>query len=544
MAQRNTTPLAWRPKGACDTLDASDTFAGAMSQLSNLIPDPTTKNLWQCRPASINRTLFAGYTTPGFISALKVIGDFAFGMVASGRNAGKDEPFCYNLLTNLFVVVSGITNGNSPTSPLSTGGWTPPTMDLIGSKLVVTHPGFPGTGGIFFGWFDISNPAAPAWTAGNLSGAVAFTVVPIAVKQFNGRAYFIQNIVAQPAVVFSDALNAVNVTNANQVLTFGDNVALTALGGLQLNNQLGGIIQSLIVFKGVTNMYQVTGDAALNNLTVNTLNITTGTLAPNTICNTPEGLAFMSPEGMRVIDFQAAISPPIGLDGQGVAVPFVYAVVPSRVMAASGGNVMRVSVQNGAAASSPNQEWWYDFSRGIWTGPHTFPASLIQPYKGTFVEAPIAVAASLWQSDVVQSSTSTYVENGVQMSFNWLTAMLPDTDQIKQNSMSLATLDMALPSTIPNINVQALDQNGTVLDSVQITTPGGSTIWGSFTWGGAPWLGPPNALSPRALSWSHPIVFARLQLQANGQSASGLKIGTAHLRYQILGYTPNLQAVA
>jgi hypothetical protein len=39
-------------------------------------------------------------------------------------------------------------------------------------------------------------------------------------------------------------------------------------------------------------------------------------------------------------------------------------------------------------------------------------------------------------------------------------------------------------------------------------------------------------------------VFARLQLQANGQSAAGIKIGTAHLRYQVLGYTPNLQAVA
>jgi hypothetical protein len=543
MAQRNTTPLVWRPKGACDTLDSSDSFAGAMAQLSNLIPDPTTKNLWQCRPASISKTSFGSYTTPGFISALKVIGDLAFGMIASGRNAGKDEPFCYNLLTNAFVVVSGVTNANSPTSPLTTGAWTPPTMDLIGALLVVTHPGF-STGANFFGWFDITNPAAPVWHAGNMGGAIAFTVVPTAVKQFNGRAYFIQNVVAQPSVVFSDALNAVNATNANQILTFGDNVALTALGGLQLNNQLGGIIQSLIVFKGVTNMYQVTGDSALNNLTVNTLNITTGTLAPNTICNTPEGLAFMSPEGMRVIDFQAAISPPIGLDGTGIAVPFVYAVVPSRVVAQSGGNVMRVSVQNGLAVGSPNQEWWYDFSRGIWTGPHTFPASLIQPYKGTFIEAPIGITASLWQSDVVQSSTSTYVENGVQMSWNWLTAMLPDNDQIKQNSMQLATLDMALASTIPNINVQAIDQNGTALDTVQVQTPGGSTIWGAFTWGGAPWLGPPAALAPRPLSWTHPIVFARLQLQANGQSAAGIKIGTAHLRYQVLGYTPNLQAVA
>lgn len=542
--QRNSKPMPWRPKGLSDTLDASDTFNGAMAQLQNLIPDPTTKALWQCRPASSSLTSFGGFNTPGFISILKVIGNFAYGMIATSRFAGKDEPFCYNLLTNAFVTISGVLNANTPSSPATTGAWTPPTMALIGAKLIVTHPGFTGVGTGYFGMIDVSNPAAPAWSSGNLSGAIAFTVVPVAVANFNGRAYYIQNVTAQPSVVFSDPLNATNCTNANQILTFNDNVALTALGPLQLNNQLGGIAQSLMVFKSTTNIFQITGDAALNNLSVNALNITTGTLAPNTVETTPKGLAFVSPDGLRIIDFTATVSDPIGMDGMGIAVPFIASVVPSRMAAACGGNIMRISTQNGNAPGSSNQEYWYDFARGIWSGPHTFPATVIEAYNNTFITVPIGVTNSLWQSDVVQAGTSTFVENGSHLVWNWVTPMLPDTDQMAQNSMTEGTLDMALASTIPNINVNAIDQNGAVLNSVQIVTPTGAPQWGSAVWGSFLWGGPPNALAPRQLPWTKPVNFVRLQLQATGLAAGGVKIGTMHLRYQILRYLSNLSAVA
>src|SRR6266705_1888115 len=213
--QRNSHPLPWRPRGLSDALDASDSFNGAMLTLQNLIPDPTTKQLWQCRPAAVSLTSFGSFTTPGFISALQIIGNFAYGMIATGRNAGKDEPFCYNLATNLFVTISGVTNANTPASPATSGAWTPPSMALIGAKLIVTHPGFNGAGNGYFGVLDVSNPASPAWSSGNLTGAIAFTVPPTAVEQFNGRAYYIHNVIAQPAVVFSDPLNAINCTNAN-----------------------------------------------------------------------------------------------------------------------------------------------------------------------------------------------------------------------------------------------------------------------------------------------------------------------------------------
>lgn len=559
--QRNSHPISWRPRGLSDTLDSSESFKGAMSSLQNLIPDPTTKGVWQCRPASQQLTDFtngkafsSGFSTGfaigfatsgglGFISCLKVLGNFAYGMISTSRNPGQDEPFCYNLLTNAFVAISGVTGANTPTSPGTTGAWVPPTMALIGASLMVTHPGFNGANG-FVGKIDVSVPAAPTWSSGNLAGAVVFTVPPTAVAQFNGRAYYIENVPAQPAVIFSDALAPLVVTNASQVLTFGDNVALTCFGSLALFNQLGGIVQSLMVFKGVTNIFQITGDSALGTLAINALNITTGTLAPNTVVSTPQGLAFVAPDGVRMIDFDAKIEDPIGLDGMGVAAPFIYSVTPSRMSAACNGNILRISVQNGLAPNSPNQEFWYDFARGIWSGPHSFPASLIQPYSNTFVMAPIGVPATLFRSDPVQSSTSTFVENSQQMTWNWATSMLPDVDTMTQNNMTESVLDLALSPSIPSINVNALDQNGQVLGAVSIASPSGATVWGAFTWGVAPWGGTPDALAPRQLPWPAPVVFNRLQLQATGQSTSGIKVGTLHLRYQILNYLSNLGAVA
>jgi hypothetical protein len=205
---------------------------------------------------------------------------------------------------------------------------------------------------------------------------------------------------------------------------------------------------------------------------------------------------------------------------------------------------LRISVQNGNAPGSPNQEYWYDFARGIWTGPHSFPPSLIQPYKNTFIMAPLGVPATLFQSDVVQSGTSTYVENSQQMTWNWSTAMLPDVDTMTENCVTESVLDLALSATIPSMAINALDQNGQILGSVAIASPGGATIWGAFTWGAAPWGGSPDALAPRQLPWAAPIVFTRLQLQATGQSSVGIKIGTLHMRYQILRYLTNLGAVA
>lgn len=539
MSLRNAQPLVHSPVGLSDALDDTNVFPGAMSSLVNLIPDPSTKNLWQCRPAGIVSADFVagGFSSPAFVSALFIQGTKAFGMIATARNAGHDEPFAFDFISGTFTTVSGVTNGNTPLSPSTSGAWAPPTMDLIGVNLVVTHPGFSGVGGVMFGWFDLTDITAPVWHGGNTLTTL-LPSPPTAVKQFFNRAYFIVNPPgAQPAAYLTDVLT-LTITDPTHIITFGDNVMLTAIGALPLNSQLtGGVIQSLIIFKGAAQMWQITGDVALtsNPLNVNSMNVATGTLAPNTICPTSKGLAFVAPDGLRVIQFNGTITDPVGDAGSGITVPFVYSVEPSRMVAAAGGRVLRLSVQNGNAPGTPNQEYWYDIPRGCWSGPHSFPASQIKPYNNTFIMAPIGVNAKLFQSDTAQSTISTYTENGAQMAFNWTTSMLPDNNQMSEIAMVETTLYMALTAGNP-IQCSAVDQNAAILDSVNVLSTGSGTIWGAFIWGQALWQGAQNALYPRQLKWHIPIVFRRLSIMAQGLCAAGFKIGQLQLRYQILGY--------
>lgn len=521
-----------------------------MASLQNLVPDPTTKNLWQCRPAAASLVNLAAdpfssgfssgfgsgmFPNATFISCFKVIGTRIYGMASTSRNAGRDEPFVYDIPSASFILVTGVTAVNSPVSPAQVGAWNPPTLALVGSKVIVAHPGFTGVGNAFFGVIDLANPAIPAWSATN-TAPTALISPPQWVQNFNGRCFFLVNPAGfQPAAYMSDPLNPTVITNADQILTFDDNVPLTCAVGLPLSNQLGGVLQSLMVFKGVSNIYQVTGDYALQTLAVNTLNVATGTFAPNTVVSTSKGLAFVAPDGLRVIDFNANVSDPVGNDGDGISFPFISALTPSRMCAAYNSGVYRVQLQNGGAIGNPQQQWWYDFVRNIWSGPHTQAASLMGPYANTFIVTLQGAGAVLWQSDPVQSSASTFTENGVALQWQWATPMLPDTDQMSEVAMIETTLHMALV-TGNTTTIVAQNQEATIIDTVVITPVGPSTIWGAFVWGAAVWQGVTNALYPRQLSWHFPIVFRRLQVVASGASVPGLKIGRLHLRYQVLGY--------
>ena len=538
MPLRKAQPLTFSPHGVSDAIDGTNVFEGAMASLQNLIPDPSTANLWQCRPAAQQLTNFAGFPKPGFVSCLEVLGNFAFGMIASSLNPGHDQPFMFNLVSQNFVSITGITSANTPVSPPTSGTWSPPSMAAIATKIIITHPGFNFAGGFAFGVLDITNPAAPTWTAQNTT-TNALPALPVWVASFNGRAYYLVNPPnAQPAAFFSDVLAPTVISNnpSVQIITFDDNQVLTAAAGLGLFNQLGGVVQALMIFKNTANIYQITGDAALSNLARNSLNVATGTQAPNSVTSTPLGLAFLAPDGLRIIDFYARVGQPIGVDGSGINAPFIYSLQPTRAQASSNQNVLRISVQNGLAAGSPNQEWWFDLSRQKWSGPHTFPASMIDAYNNTFIVAPVGINAKLFQSDVAQSNSSTFVENGQQMSFIFATSMLPDPKAMAYFAVSEATLNVQQVAGQNPIQVMALDQNSAQLGSYLIPGLGAGTIWGQFTWGQAFWAGASSALFPRTLEWVAPLVFRRMQIQATGTCGLGLKIGDLFLRYQMLGY--------
>lgn len=697
MARRNARPLTVRPKGLSDAVDGSNAFKGAMQQLVNLVPSSSTAQVFVPRSASVEITDFPGFSTPAGLTALLVIGTRAYGMISSAAFSGKDQPFCYDIPTDTFIAISGETSANLPATQATTGDWQPPHMEMIANRIIVTHPGFAGGAGPYFGWIDVtgfvsvglkgntttgsnvirsisgdgaSTPildgvqpgqviamtgfvvgtkvvsvtdgtadiattgdthsnttvdnvpasavtasevgeyisggsipagawitakasatswtisvaatatasgvpiqvigggtitvdhnssvtntlvaltatggtfAAPVWSAGN-TNVNPLAAVPKWVSQFNGRAWY----AVGNAEVFSDSLLPLNVSNANQVLTLGDNQAVTCSAGLPLNNiTTGGIIQSLIAFKGDAIMYQITGDASTNNLSINALNVSVGTLAPNTICPTPLGLAFVAPDGLRIVDFSARVSDPLGANGAGVSVPFINALTPSRMAAAFNQNVLRISCQNSQAPSQPVQEFWLDFSLKIWTGPHTFPASFIQPYQAPagvvsghgFISVGYGINAKLWESGVNPISTDIYIENGVQLTWAYQTVLQPDNDQMSENRMGQSALAMALPGG-QTVSLSCVNEIGTVLNQVTISAVGAApTIWGSFVWGGAPWGQATGYFRQYTVPWTAPIIFKQMSVLTVGASQAGFAIGNLYLKYQPLGYLLNV----
>lgn len=672
MALRNSKPITFRPKGCSDAVDGTSVFPGAMQMLANLIPDNAQDFSWVPRPAAVELTAFATFSSPGFISGLLVVGDIAYGMIASARNVGNDEPFAYNLGTNTFLGVTGITAGNTPVSPATTGAWTPPTIKQVGSRIIVTHPGFPG-GATKFGWFDISgftetttgdtntstlitgNPSIlgvqpgmtisggtipanttvvstanfvlvttgnthsnttldglgsttglavgqtvagagiqPGTTIAALPGGSAVTLslaatatatgvtvtfagatitmsaaagssvnnvtltiaggttttplwgagdtdrnnlpsTPLGVEQFNGRAYFVLGI---NGIVFSDSGFACRVSNtlAVQALTTNDGLACTAIGPLMLSAPLtGGIVQSLIVFEGPNKMQQIIGDQATGNLSMNALPVATGTNAPLSIVPCEIGTAFVSPQGLRVINFNANVTPPIGDSGRGICDPFVFSVQPSRICAAANADTIRINTQNGKVSSLPQQDWWYDLSRQVWCGPHTFPASLIQPWRNTFALAPAGVTNSLWQSDAYQSLASTYVENGLNLNWAFVPTLLPDNAEAQMNAMVETTVALSIAAG-QTVSVAAIDDFSILQDTVTILAGGVPSLWGSAIWGVSLWGGAGSFYRQRLVEWHLPIVFKQLTLQITGPSGYPTRIGNVFMKFEILKY--------
>jgi hypothetical protein len=553
-----------------DSLDIGETGEGGMIALQNLVTDPSTKNIWQCRPASTLLTNFAGFTTPGFISGMIVVGHYVVGMIATGRTAGMDEPFVYDLVANAFVTITGVTAANVPTSPPSSGPWTPPILALVSAKVLIAHPGYSGTGTNYFGVVDMTTASAPTYHTQNTS-TNGLPCPPISISAYSNRAWFACNPSnAIPGLFFSDAGNPLTITNSGtaQVLTLNDSVPITALGTLQYQNQLGGIVQALIAFKGIGNVYQITGDAALsgnNALALNALNVETGTLSPLSITNTPKGMIFLSPDGFRMINQNGIISDVIGANGTGVTCPFIYSQQPSRIVCQSNAKIVRASVLSGYVNPSMQvlnntgaQEWWYDVDRGVWAGPHTLPADQIVAYNDTFIIAPIGISHSLYQSDYKQRSTSTFMEpyplsgqgsTPVQMQFVMQYAYVPDLGEFNQLSIVEAYLMVTFAASQQAPTFTQL--NGTVIDEFlnPLTTfalvnfnPQVSSLWGSAVWGTSIWGGSPGILTPITFNFDRPFSFSRASFVINGSSAQGVEVGDMFCRVNVTGMMKTAQA--
>lgn len=391
---------------------------------------------------------------------------------------------------------------------------------------------------------------SPLFSVGNTNGR-ALLSVPNAVAEFNGRAYYATG----PKLDFSDAGNAIQISdNPNvQTINFQNGVNVTALNGTPFTNVLGGITQTLVVFQGTSFIQQISGDPTTSNLLAQLLFAGSGTNAPNSVDNSPAGLFFMAPDGLRLINLQGTVTPAIGTQGDGVASPFINAQFPTRVAAAWANDTYRIAVKTSStpamiwgqatwgkaiwgAGEIVTQEYWYNTKLNVWTGPHTFPSTLItaNPVGGDFIVSSLSAGPGLWQSDTIGTSLDSYTELGQVLSCSAVTTLLPDNQAMFMNA--LAQMTIGLGSTEANtITVWCSRENGTQLDSTQVSLPGQNpAIWGQFNWGAANWGAGATLFSQWRVPWNHVILFKQATIGVSFQAQSGMVLGNLYMRIQRL----------
>lgn len=623
MAIKDAQTAHFIPRGLSDSLDQFNSFEGACQSISNLIFDRTDSNALTSRPGAFPITTFPGFTSPGVISTLFAVGPLIYGMIGSGLNAGNDQPFVYNVVTNSFLPVSNILASNTPTTQSTSGDWTPPSMEIIGTRIMVTHPGFNASGGYYIGWLDISGftttslsgttngtttvtitaglgssnlanfgimigqtisgasgdipagttiksinaltgtsaiitlsqaatgshtgevltiaggtPSAPLWGAGNLSGAAAFTSLPTAVSQFYNRAYYgVGN-----NVVFSDSLVATNVTAATQVLTLGDTTPVIAMKGLPYTTTTGGILQSLVVFKSGA-IWSITGDAAStsNPLALNLISQETTNTMPLSIDIAPEGIVFVDSSGPRLIDHTGTVRFLTDQSGNTRVPDLINPFSACTRLTRANGNycnsVYRICLDTIVNGQSTTNDYWYDFTKGKWTGPHTFIYHQMIQYSNYFLLSRNDVPGTLYQSNVVQSSSSVYTELGNPYAFNITTAFMPITGRMNMQQIVESTMEVGVYGTNTTYNITLIDEYNNQTIGTPVIATSNLPEWGFATWGAFTWAQSIFYCVPKLMNWDNPFVFNKCLLQINGTAVTGSKIKNIFFRYQDAGYT-------
>lgn len=530
---KKSYPMRFSPKGLVDAFDSTDKFPGACVKLANLVFDPGNPEIVISRPGVTSLTTFGSFTVPAFVSVQCTVGDLVYGMIASNRNAGKDEPFCFDHAAGAFIAVAGVVAGNCPISPATAGAWTPPTMAVIGTKLIVTHPGFPG-GATKFGYFDIANPAAPTWAAGDLA-TQPLPSVPVAVANYRNRAYF----ACGNTLPYTDVLDPLTRTLAAQTLTIGDTTGVLALAGLPVLTTSSGVVAALIVFKGFQT-WQITGDTVTSDLAENFLSLSVGTLAPRSVAESPRGIYFASTSGPKMVDPYGQIKN-VTHGGQeleaDLVVPWQNMTTPSRVAAAYSDDIYRICMQTTIEGDVQTNDYWFDENKNRWTGPHSFAYDCAAQHDDHFILTSAANPAALFHSRAKPNTNTVYTDNSAAYTTIMKSSTFPKTGHMTMKQVVESTQELATGGGAATFALTALDDQDNTLNSCNVTVlPAGST-WGTGVWGAFVWAASKIKPSVYNVPWTAPLVFKKMALYNSAMASQQVLFGTFFARYQDCGYT-------
>lgn len=532
--------MRFTPKGLADAFDATDAFPGACLNLGNVIFDTSNPELTVPRPGvtELYQLTTLGFANAGFVSVFGVSGSRIFGMVASSRNPGQDEPFCIDIATGAAVAIAGVTAANTPLSPASSGEWIPPTLSSIGVYIIVTHPGFNGVGANFFGVINLTNPAAPVWSSANCA-TNPLTAVPSAVANLNNRAWFAVGNQLQ----YTDSLDPLTRTNATMALVVGDTGVVNALSGLPMTTTSSGVLAVLTAFK-LTQVWQVSGDPTTSDLALNFISLKVGTNAPRSVSQSPAGLYFLSTGSPYFIDPFGVLRPlshradRIESD---VQTPFINATTPSRWAGAYNSAVVRFCGPTVLLSQAQTCDYWFDERRRRWNGPHTFQYDCADAYDSYFILSSVNNPGSLMRSQPSAKTDTIYTDMLAAYDFTVGSAAFPKVGDMCMKQVSESQIELGgYPSGVV-YTITASDEAGEVIDTVQINVASAavSPIWGGGgSWGGGGIWGAASRRPPLtyAVPWHAPLVFEKLLITVTADVNRDVEVGTFFARYQKTGY--------
>lgn len=528
-----TYPLRFSPRGLVDALDSTDLFMGACINLQNLVFDQMNPEIMVSRPGLGSAvTTFSSFSSPAVISVFTVIGQFAYGMMASALNPGTDQPFAYDIVNNSFTAITGITAGNSPVTPSSSGSWEPPTMAVVGALLYVTHPGFSGANR--FGVIDITSTSAPTWTATDTTTNL-LTGRPRAVANFNNRAYF----AIGARLEYTDVLSLVR-TSASQALTMGGPDNVTGLSGLPIQTTSSGIVQALIAFKDFE-VWQVTGDPVNSSLAQNYLSLSIGCSSQRSIASSPLGIYFASRTGPFIVDPLGLVRPVTNSardEHPDIQAPFQNMSEPTRVAGAYLNSIYRVSMETTIRGTTFYGDYWFDERKRRWHGPHTFRYDCAGRYANYFLLCSNTYPARLMRSDSIPRVGSVYSDLSSALTVSLYSSTFPKTGHMTMKQVVESTQELSSAGAATAYAITAVNDGEDTLDSVSITAQASGVAWGAFVWGdGTVYTSATNRPRVYTVPWTKPLVFKKMALQITAPSNAALSIGSHYARFQDLGFT-------
>ncbi|OYV48703.1 MAG: hypothetical protein B7X10_02710, partial [Burkholderiales bacterium 21-58-4] len=282
-----------------------------------------------------------------------------------------------------------------------------------------------------------------------------------------------------------------------------------------------------------------------SNLAQNFLSLTTGTNAPRSVAQSPQGLYFANVAGPYFIDPFGMVRPltrSIQDADPDVQAPWVAATVPSRIAAAYAGSIYRICIPTVVAGQSVTNDYWFDEHRRRWTGPHSVPYDCASQNGNDFILTGQANPALLIASQSAQNAVTVYTDLGVAQAPRLLSSTFPKTGHMTQKQVVESTQELSASGGNITYTVESEDEQGQTLGSVNVAVVPAGTLWtaspaASPLWGGGAKYGSTqNIPHVYSLPWTAPMVFKKMAINISASASAQLQIGTHYSRYQDTGY--------